>query len=125
MKGVLRCVRDDDGDACERRYLVEGIVDATLSSPTCSGGNPIFGSPGSDNGDTIGAVLPLGGIVLEHMLAGGICRWSGVASTTLTLVSLYSMVQRGLDDGHAQGGGAICRRGGVDGRPGKGLSFDQ
>ena len=32
--------------------------------------------------------------------------------------------RRTRDDGHVQCGGAICRRGGVDGRPGKGLDFD-
>ena len=32
--------------------------------------------------------------------------------------------RRTRDDGHAQCGGAVCCRGGIDGRPDKGLDFD-
>ena len=57
---------------------------------------------------------------VEQVLAGGDKRRSGVASGTLTTAGLSGMEQRGsrrwaCDDGRVQDGGAIWRRGGVDG----------
>jgi hypothetical protein len=53
--------------------------------------NPRSCTSRSDDGDTISIIIPLEGIVLEHMVVGGVRRWSGVASTMSTM---------GLGDGH-------------------------
>lgn len=37
---VRPCFRNEDGGACERRYHVEGVVYATLSSPNLFRGKP-------------------------------------------------------------------------------------
>ena len=62
------------------------------------------------------------GAGLRALLAWG-PRWSGVASTIYDGESQRHGVagsrRRTRDDGRAQGGGAVCRRGGVDGRPDK------
>ena len=56
---------------------------------------------------------------LEQMLAGGILRWSGVVSSMSKTAGLSGMAQWGLGDERVlmdvQGGGAVWRRGGVDG----------
>jgi hypothetical protein len=44
----------------------------------CSGGNPRSGSPRSDDGDAICAVLPLVASFLEQLLDGGGLQWCGV-----------------------------------------------
>ena len=44
------------------------------------GGNPKSGSTGSDDDGTFDVVVPPEGIVLEHVLAGGDKRRSGVTS---------------------------------------------
>ena len=55
--------------------------------PRCSGGNPRSGFTGSDDGDTLSVVLPFEGIVLEHVMPGGVYWWSGVPFSASTMVA--------------------------------------
>ena len=65
-----------------------------------SGGNPRSGSTGSDDDGTFDAVVPPGGIVLEHVLAGGDKRRSGVTSTARLTADPDGMAPRRFGDGH-------------------------
>jgi hypothetical protein len=115
-------VRADDGCALKRHYLVEGVVVVIFCiMPRWSWGNTRSRSHGSGNGDTFNAALPLGTIILENVMLGGVCRWNGVSSTVLMAAGLGDVVQRNLgagrmhDDGCEYGGGTIFR-GGAKGR---------
>ena len=66
--------------------------------PRCFGGNPRSRSPGLDDGGTTNVVHPLGGIVLEHILAGEIWWWSGVTSSVLATTILGGVASWILDD---------------------------
>lgn len=62
-----------------RRFLVGGIVAAAIVfPPTLLWGNPRSGSPGSDDGGARRCFPSWGHRFLEHVLAGGVLRWSGV-----------------------------------------------
>jgi hypothetical protein len=75
-------VGGNDGNGHQHHYLVEGDVDANVLLPPtlfmCFGRNPRSESPRSEDDNTFGVVRPVGGIVLEHVLAEGVPRWSGV-----------------------------------------------
>jgi hypothetical protein len=45
------------------------------------------------------SLLPLEGIVLEHVLPGVVYRWSGASPSMTKTAGLGGVVQRGLDDG--------------------------
>ena len=62
-------------------------------------GNPRSGSTRSDDDVTFNVVVPPGGIVLEHMLAGGDKRRSGVTSTARPMVDPSGMSPRRFSDG--------------------------
>lgn len=84
--------RADNGGAHGRRYLVEGIVAANLLPPHRCSGETLDLGPLDRTMATFGHVLPLGGIVLEQVLAGGVLPWSGVTSTMSATMSPSSMV---------------------------------
>ena len=70
-----------------------GLLDECMlqSSPPrfgCSRGHPRSANSGSVDGGFVRAILHLGGIVLELVLAGGDKRRSGVASTASTTMDL-------------------------------------
>ena len=62
-------------------------------------GNPRSRSPRSDDDGDFGAVLPLGGIVLEQRFTGWANRWSGVTSTAFKMVGLGGVKQWSLGVG--------------------------
>lgn len=80
--------------------LSSGVV-AAISHlrPRCSRGNPRFGSLGSDDGGTFAVDLPLGVLVMEHVMSGGVCWWSGVLSTASIAAGLFDVVLRRLGGG--------------------------
>jgi hypothetical protein len=55
-------------------------------------------SSGLDDDATFGVALPLGAIVLEHVMPRAVCQWNSVSSTTSTAAGLGGLVQRGLGD---------------------------
>ena len=112
-------------------YLVEGVVGMFLF-PLCSGENSRFVLTGSDDNGipVLSPPPPLGHHLWSHTLVGGksVClwllgaglrvlltrlsRWSGVASTVLTVARAGHRMR---DDGRTQGGGAVWLCSSVDG----------
>ena len=127
MKTVLTLVMAGDGGVYAIT-LMKALPSQSLSTHSCcSGGNPR--SPGSDDDDALGVVLPREGIVF-----GAAAGWWPVvvewcSSTMSAMANCGSVAQRGFGGAHgvvglAQGGGAVWRHGGVDGRPGESPLFD-
>jgi hypothetical protein len=77
-------------------FLVEGIIFAApIFMLRCFGGNPRFGSPGSDVGGTW-CCYPCWASYLEHYRTRVVWWWSGVAPISSVMTSFGGMAQRGL-----------------------------
>jgi hypothetical protein len=81
-----------------RRYLVEGIVNAALTSLGLLRGKPQIWFSGSDDGDALAPFFPRASFWSRHCLEV-VLRWSGVTLSASTTTSLSDVERRGLDDG--------------------------
>jgi hypothetical protein len=84
--------------ALVRRYLVEGIVNATLTSLGLLQEKSQIWFSGSDDGDAL-APFSLRASFWSRHCVEVVLRWSGVTLSASTTMSLSGVEQRGLDDG--------------------------
>ncbi|KAE8798011.1 Kinesin-4 [Hordeum vulgare] len=89
----------DDGGVYDVAPCQGIIVEVASSGSGYFGGNPRSGSPGSDDDGVHSIALPLGGIILEQVMAGGDMRRSGVASTIGPTADHGDMALRSFGDG--------------------------
>jgi hypothetical protein len=81
--------------ALVRRYLVEGIINAALTSPGLLRGKPQIWFSGSDDGDALTPFFLRASFWSRHCLEV-VLRWSGVTLSASTMTSLSGVEQRGL-----------------------------